>query len=84
MVVATAITDEAGRYQVDNLQPGPYTLTASAYAPAATHVHVLGGPNPHTDIALGRPAPPGPHAPSGDALHSLAAGNGRPLPTGPR
>lgn len=39
-VAATTVSDDAGRYAFDDVDPGRYTLTASGYAPVACEVAV--------------------------------------------
>jgi hypothetical protein len=54
-VAGTTLTGEDGRYEFAGLLPGPYTLTASGYAPVAARVD-LAGERTDRDIALGEPA----------------------------
>jgi EmrB/QacA subfamily drug resistance transporter len=52
-VVATVITADDGRYELDDVPAGRYTLIASGYAPAATGVEVRAGQTDNQDVILG-------------------------------
>jgi hypothetical protein len=68
-VVASVVTGEDGRYGFADLLPGPYTLTASGYAPVASRVD-LSGDLTDRDVVLGTPSGV---APSGVAPAAEAA-----------
>ncbi len=51
-VVGVRVTDVEGRYELPDLPPGIYTVTASGYAPVATRVELTGDRTAH-DITLG-------------------------------
>jgi MFS family permease/protocatechuate 3,4-dioxygenase beta subunit len=55
-VAGTAVTADDGRYEFAGLVPGPYTLTASGYAPVAARVD-LAGERTERDIMLGAAGP---------------------------
>jgi hypothetical protein len=52
-VVASTVTGPEGRYEFRDLLPGPYTLTASGYAPVAARVELGGDRVDRRDVALG-------------------------------
>nr|WP_279587037.1 MFS transporter [Amycolatopsis arida] len=51
-VAAVTTTDESGRYQVDDLPEGAYTVVASGYPPATSRVELAAGEVAH-DVRLG-------------------------------
>jgi EmrB/QacA subfamily drug resistance transporter len=52
-VLAATVTADDGGYAFADLLPGPYTLTASGYAPVATRVDVGDGTDDRRDVELG-------------------------------
>lgn len=46
------ITDESGRYRLDDVQPGEYTVLTVGYAPTAATVHLAAGSDARHDMAL--------------------------------
>lgn len=54
-VAGAAVTGIDGRYEFTDLQPGPYSLTASGYAPVALRVE-LHEDRTDQDVELGAPA----------------------------
>ena len=59
-VVATALTDPAGGYVLAGLEPGRYTVAATALVPAVSRVQVAAGPVTRLDLDLGAPTREGP------------------------
>ena len=55
-VVAMAITDGSGRYELPGLVPGRYTAGATTHAPAAVQVELPAGAPSRVDLQLGTPA----------------------------
>lgn len=53
----TAVTDAEGRYRVEGIQPGEYTVVAAGYPPIASAVHVPAASEVRQDLAL-RPTTP--------------------------
>ncbi|MDQ3887207.1 MAG: MFS transporter, partial [Actinomycetota bacterium] len=69
-VVASVITDTEGRFILDDLNAGVYTLIATGYSPVAAEVHLDAGTPTETVITL-RPPTLGPAL-----LNDAGAGNG--------
>ena len=59
-VVATALTDPAGGYVLAGLEPGRYTVAATALVPAVSRIEVAAGPVTRLDLDLGAPTRKGP------------------------
>ncbi|WP_346054033.1 MULTISPECIES: MFS transporter [Amycolatopsis] len=49
----TAVADEAGRYRVEGLPPGEYTVVAAGYAPTASPVRIEGRRTRHDPVFSG-------------------------------
>jgi EmrB/QacA subfamily drug resistance transporter len=58
-VVASATTDADGTFAIDDLPEGSYTVTATAYAPAATQVQLSAGEPGRATLTLAPPRPVG-------------------------
>jgi hypothetical protein len=56
--VAAATTGPDGRYSVEDLPMGGYTVIASGYPPAASRIHVTAGQPVSYDVQLGQPETP--------------------------
>jgi EmrB/QacA subfamily drug resistance transporter len=56
--VAATMTGPDGRYSVENLPLGSYTIVASGYPPAASSIHVTAGQPVSHDVELGQPETP--------------------------
>ena len=52
-VVTGAMTDEEGRYLINDLEAGEYTVIASGYAPTASRITLSGGRQARHDVTLG-------------------------------
>lgn len=52
-VVTGAMTDEEGRYLINDLEAGEYTVIASGYAPSASRITLSGGQQARHDVTLG-------------------------------
>ncbi|MGC4961325.1 MFS transporter [Gordonia sp. DT101] len=52
-IVASVTTDSDGRYRIEGLTEGLFTVVASMYEPAAVQVNVVGGQRNTADIGLG-------------------------------
>ncbi len=77
MVMASVRADELGRYEIDALTPGEYTVVASGYGPAARAVVVQPVVGQTFDLALGHDADDSGALPAGrharlDALSDAA------------
>ncbi|WP_277834178.1 MSCRAMM family protein [Speluncibacter jeojiensis] len=51
-VVARAVTDQQGRYRIDGLSDGQYTVVTTAYQPSAVQVGILAGQENTADVVL--------------------------------
>ncbi|MGC4962386.1 MSCRAMM family protein [Gordonia sp. DT218] len=51
-IVASATTDADGRYRIDGLTDGQFTIVANLYEPAAIQVEVIAGQHNTADIGL--------------------------------
>ncbi|MGH3436117.1 MAG: MFS transporter, partial [Sciscionella sp.] len=51
-VAATAVTDVAGRYRLDGLPGGEYTVVTSVYQPSAVRIDVAAGAHAGADVVL--------------------------------
>ena len=60
MVAGATLTDLDGRYELTDLSPGVYTVTASGYAPVSSRVEMAGRRTDH-DFLLGRAPHEGRH-----------------------
>jgi EmrB/QacA subfamily drug resistance transporter len=56
--VSATTTGPDGRYSVENLPLGSYTVIASGYPPAASRIHVTAGQPVSHDVQLGQPETP--------------------------
>jgi hypothetical protein len=56
--VSATTTGPDGRYSVENLPMGGYTVIASGYPPAASRIHVTAGQPVSHDVQLGQPETP--------------------------
>jgi EmrB/QacA subfamily drug resistance transporter len=52
-VVTGAMTDEEGRYLINDLEAGEYTVIASGYAPTASRITIASGQQVRHDVTLG-------------------------------
>jgi len=59
-VISSALTDSAGGYVLAGLEPGRYTVAATALVPAVSQVEVAAGPVTRLDLDLGAPTHEGP------------------------
>jgi EmrB/QacA subfamily drug resistance transporter len=56
-VLHATVTEGDGRYRIDGVPPGDYTLVAAGYAPSASPVHVAPGEQARLDPVLRSAAP---------------------------